>query len=320
MGAKARGRGGRGGRARRRGVPGQGPEHLSAGRRPGGGSGVARGRPAARGAAGTFQAITELPVGALSGRRGRPAPSSRGRGGPGAGAAPGPGGVPSGAGVPAKAAQGRAHGGRGTRCPPGARRGSSTWRRSRAPALRSAGGRAGVARGPLGRPLPSARAARRAGPGRGAGRRGPRVSPPLPHLPGAGGVAGVPRARAVRQVPARARAGCRGAPAGGCGPGSPGATRRAGWARRRCPSRGTRKELPAPPRLRAALPPPPPPPGRGSSFLPEGIPVPRGPGCDPRPGFLRPRKKGSRNAGRSLPPASSPLKQGVEKSKDKWPG
>lgn len=292
MGAKARGRGGRGGRARRRGVPGQGPEHLSAGRRPGGGSGVARGRPAARGAAGTFQAITELPVGALSGRRGRPAPSSRGRGGPGAGAAPGPGGVPSGAGVPAKAAQGRAHGGRGTRCPPGARRGSSTWRRSRAPALRSAGGRAGVARGPLGRPLPSARAARRAGPGRGAGRRGPRVSPPLPHLPGAGGVAGVPRARAVRQVPARARAGCRGAPAGGCGPGSPGATRRAGWARRRCPSRGTRKELPAPPRLRAALPPPPPPPGPGLLVPSRGHPRPQRAGLRPSARLSAPEEEG----------------------------
>lgn len=271
MGAKARGRGGRGGRARRRGVPGQGPEHLSAGRRPGGGSGVARGRPAARGAAGTFQSITELPVGALSGRRGRPAPSSRGRGGPGAGAAPGPGGVPSGAWVPAEAAPARAHGGRRTRCPPGARRGLSTWRRSRAPAPRSAGGRAGVARGPLGRPLPSARAARRAGPGRGAGRRGTRVSLPFPTFPAPGGGGRGP-ARPGGPAGAGACAGCRGAPAGGCGPGYPSATRRAGWARRALPEPGDEG------RTSCASPPPrgPPPRAGASRSFPRASPSPEG--------------------------------------------
>ncbi|XP_057582946.1 basic proline-rich protein-like, partial [Hippopotamus amphibius kiboko] len=195
----------------------------------GGGSGVARGRPPARSAAGTFRSITKLPIDALSGRRDRPAPTPRGRGDPGAGAAPGPG-VPSGAGVRAEAAPGRAHRGRGTRSPPGARRGSGTWMRfprpelpgPGAPAPRSTGGRAGVARGPLGVPSPAL--GRRGKWAPGAEQAGAELACPLPFttFPAAGG----PGSRAPGPPPGGpAGAGAhwvpRG-PGGGCGPSGPG--------------------------------------------------------------------------------------------------
>ncbi|XP_026972672.1 uncharacterized protein [Sagmatias obliquidens] len=173
----------------------------------------------------------------------------------------------------------------------------------------SRGGRSGVPSPALGRRGERAPGAEQAG----ADLACPSPSPPSRRRggwPGSRAPGRSGRCRRVRGVP-------RG-PGGGMRPGLPErhATSRLGAAgAARAGGRGKNfLRLPASARPSS--------PGRGSTFLPEGIPVPRGPGCDPRPGFLRPRKKGSRNAGRSLPPASSPLKQGVEKSKckDKWPG